>query len=65
MEAVQTVTQELLIGKIRTRTATRACIDTGAPLYSQALENVVPVSSTSVAEMVKLLENKFRMINEV
>jgi UDP-N-acetyl-D-glucosamine dehydrogenase len=31
--------------------------------YSQALETVVPVSSTSVAEMVKLLENTFRMIN--
>jgi UDP-N-acetyl-D-glucosamine dehydrogenase len=35
----------------------------GALLYSQALEHVVPVSSTSVAEMVKLLENTFRMIN--
>jgi UDP-N-acetyl-D-glucosamine dehydrogenase len=32
-------------------------------LYSQALEKVIPVSSTSVAEMVKLLENTFRMIN--
>ncbi len=32
-------------------------------LYSQAIENVVPVSSTKVAEMVKLLENTFRMIN--
>ena len=28
-----------------------------------ALEKVVPVSSTQVAEMVKLLENTFRMIN--
>jgi len=28
----------------------------GALFYSQALEKVVPVSSTSVAEMVKLLE---------
>ena len=35
----------------------------GALFYSQALENVVPVSSTQVAEMVKLLENTFRMIN--
>ena len=42
---------------------TRACTDMGALLYSQALESVVPVSSTSVAEMVKLLENTFRMIN--
>jgi UDP-N-acetyl-D-glucosamine dehydrogenase len=31
--------------------------------YEQALERVVPVSSTQVAEMVKLLENTFRMIN--
>jgi UDP-N-acetyl-D-glucosamine dehydrogenase len=35
----------------------------GALFYSQALETVVPVSSTQVAEMVKLLENTFRMIN--
>jgi UDP-N-acetyl-D-glucosamine dehydrogenase len=32
-------------------------------LYSQALDCVVPVQSTQVAEMVKLLENTFRMIN--
>ena len=42
---------------------TPACTDMGALFYSQALENVVPVSSTVVAEMVKLLENTFRMIN--
>ncbi len=42
---------------------TPACTQLGALFYSQALENVVPVSSTSVAEMVKLLENTFRMIN--
>ena len=42
---------------------TPACTRLGALFYSQALENVVPVSSTSVAEMVKLLENTFRMIN--
>ncbi len=42
---------------------TPACTKLGALFYSQALENVVPVSSTSVAEMVKLLENTFRMIN--
>ncbi|HYM10167.1 MAG TPA: nucleotide sugar dehydrogenase [Bryobacterales bacterium] len=34
-----------------------------ALLYSQAIEKVIPVSSTRVAEMVKLLENTFRMIN--
>jgi UDP-N-acetyl-D-glucosamine dehydrogenase len=35
----------------------------GALFYSQALKKIVPVSSTQVAEMVKLLENTFRMIN--
>src|SRR5579863_5880941 len=42
---------------------TEACTKLGALFYAQALEKVVPVSSTSVAEMVKLLENTFRMIN--
>ena len=42
---------------------TQACTQLGAQFYAQALENVVPVSSTQVAEMVKLLENTFRMIN--
>ena len=43
--------------------ATQACTDLGKLFYEQALEHVVPVSSTQVAEMVKLLENTFRMIN--
>lgn len=42
---------------------TPACTDMGALFYAQALETVVPVRSTQVAEMVKLLENTFRMIN--
>ena len=42
---------------------TDACTRMGELFYSQALERVVPVSSTRVAEMVKLLENTFRMIN--
>lgn len=42
---------------------TPVCTDLGALFYRQALEQVVPVSSTRVAEMVKLLENTFRMIN--
>ena len=42
---------------------TAACTKVGALFYQQALEHVVPVSSTQVAEMVKLLENTFRMIN--
>ena len=32
-------------------------------LYEQIVETVVPVSSTGVAEMVKLLENTFRAVN--
>jgi UDP-N-acetyl-D-glucosamine dehydrogenase len=42
---------------------TPLCTELGRLFYSQALETVVPVSSTQVAEMVKLLENTFRMIN--
>src|SRR6476660_7723123 len=42
---------------------TEACTEIGRLFYSQALQTVVPVSSTQVAEMVKLLENTFRMIN--
>jgi UDP-N-acetyl-D-glucosamine dehydrogenase len=42
---------------------TPACTEIGRVFYSQALQTVVPVSSTQVAEMVKLLENTFRMIN--
>jgi UDP-N-acetyl-D-glucosamine dehydrogenase len=39
------------------------CTDLGALFYSQALDIIVPVKSTRSAEMVKLLENTFRMIN--
>jgi UDP-N-acetyl-D-glucosamine dehydrogenase len=42
---------------------TPACTEIAALLYAQAIETVIPVSSTRVAEMVKLLENTFRMIN--
>ena len=42
---------------------TPACTRLGSLFYAQALQYVVPVSSTRVAEMVKLLENTFRMIN--
>ena len=34
-----------------------------ALLYDQIVDSVVPVSSTTVAEMVKLLENTFRAVN--
>ncbi len=42
---------------------TDACTEAGAAFYACALDHVVPVSGTKVAEMVKLLENTFRMIN--
>lgn len=42
---------------------TETCTKVAAGWYGQALDTVVPVSSTEVAEMAKLLENTFRMIN--
>jgi UDP-N-acetyl-D-glucosamine dehydrogenase len=42
---------------------TSACTEIASAWYAQAIETVVPVSSTEVAEMAKLLENTFRMIN--
>jgi len=42
---------------------TEACTKVAVQLYRQRIENVVPVSSTQVAEMVKLLENTFRSVN--
>ena len=42
---------------------TEDCSDVAAAWYAQALDTVVRVSSTEAAEMTKLLENTFRMIN--
>ncbi len=42
---------------------TEACSEIAAAWYSQAIQTVVPVSSAEAAEMAKLLENTFRMIN--
>jgi len=42
---------------------TPRCTEIACVLYRQTLETVVPVSSTRVAEMVKLLENTFRSVN--
>ena len=42
---------------------TEDCSEVSSVWYAQALDKVVPVSSTEVAEMAKLLENTFRMIN--
>lgn len=40
-----------------------ASTEVTAALYGSFIETVVPVSGTKTAEMVKLLENTFRMIN--
>jgi UDP-N-acetyl-D-glucosamine dehydrogenase len=42
---------------------TPACSRAAAALYGAVVDRVVPVSSTQVAEMVKLLENTFRSVN--
>lgn len=42
---------------------TAACGEVATDWYRQAIKTVVPVSSAEVAEMAKLLENTFRMIN--
>lgn len=42
---------------------TPACTELAQAYYSAAIETVIPVSSASVAEMTKLLENTFRAVN--
>jgi UDP-N-acetyl-D-glucosamine dehydrogenase len=42
---------------------TEACSEVASAWYSAAVQTVHPVSSTEAAEMAKLLENTFRMIN--
>lgn len=42
---------------------TENCSDIAASWYGQALDTVVRVTTAEVAEMAKLLENTFRMIN--
>jgi UDP-N-acetyl-D-glucosamine dehydrogenase len=42
---------------------TPACLEVGISLYRQAIAEVVPVSSTRVAELTKLLENIHRAVN--
>ncbi|MDZ4804014.1 MAG: nucleotide sugar dehydrogenase [Candidatus Eisenbacteria bacterium] len=42
---------------------TPACTRVASALYQTSIETVVPVSSTRVAEMVKLLENTYRSVN--
>lgn len=42
---------------------TAACLEVGKKLYEVIVDKVVPVSSTKVAEMTKLLENIHRAVN--
>ncbi len=42
---------------------TPECTAVAADLYAKAIDTVVPVSSSRVAETVKLLENTFRSVN--
>lgn len=42
---------------------TPACLAAAEMLYSQVVEKVVPVKSTRIAEMCKLFENIFRVVN--
>jgi UDP-N-acetyl-D-glucosamine dehydrogenase len=42
---------------------TPKCLEPAVALYSQVVEKVVPVSSARVAEMSKLFENVFRVVN--
>jgi len=43
--------------------STPDCLEVGMALYSQVIDQVVPASSTQVAEMSKLLENTYRAVN--
>jgi UDP-N-acetyl-D-glucosamine dehydrogenase len=47
-----------VVGGVGPQSTTLACA-----LYGAAIERTVPVSSPQAAEMVKLLENTFRMVN--
>lgn len=42
---------------------TKNCVEVAQTWYAGAIETIVPVSSPEAAEMAKLLENTFRMIN--
>ena len=42
---------------------TSQCLEVGKALYGSIVDKIIPVSSTTAAETVKLLENTFRMVN--
>lgn len=43
--------------------ATQSCLEKGSQFYASFVSQIIQVSNTRVAEMVKLLENSFRSIN--
>jgi len=42
---------------------TPECLELGRAFYASFLEKVIPVSSVEVAEMAKIVENSFRLVN--
>lgn len=42
---------------------TPACLEVGKALYGQAIDRIIPMTSTKAAEMTKLLENIHRAVN--
>lgn len=42
---------------------TPTCLEIGVALYGRIVQQVIPVSDTATAEMVKILENTFRAVN--
>jgi len=42
---------------------TASCLEVGEALYGQAIDRIVPMTSTKAAEMTKLLENIHRAVN--
>lgn len=42
---------------------TSTCLEVGKALYGQAIDRIVPMTSTKAAEMTKLLENIHRAVN--
>ena len=42
---------------------TPECLEVGIELYKNIIDKIVPVSSTKVAEMTKILENIHRAVN--
>ncbi|MBC1650010.1 nucleotide sugar dehydrogenase [Listeria booriae] len=57
-QTYQTVNTPKVLGGM-----TPHAMDLGTALYGQVIDQVIPVASTEVAEMSKLLENTFRSVN--